>query len=81
MVPTVLLTKEGVKLQIPDHELTHVGQITAITAALQKLRETHSVDGSWILVVDPALPYADMIRAIDAASAAKYPHFVVGAGA
>ena len=77
----MLLTKEGVKLQLPDHELTHVGEIPAITAALQKLRETHSVDGSWTLVVDPALPYEDMIRAIDAASAANYPHFVLGLGA
>ena len=74
----MLLTKEGVKLQLPDHEETDVGEIPALTGALRKLRETHAVDGSWILVVDSARPYADMIQAIDAARAAKYPNFVIG---
>ncbi len=81
MVPTVLLTKDGVKLQIPEHEVAHVGEIPALTGALQKLRETHNVNGSWILVMDSDLPYADMIHAIDAARAAKYPQFILGSGA
>jgi hypothetical protein len=70
----VLLKDGQAWLQIPDHDPVEIGAQGGIRQALEELRDGHIVSGRWILVPGSSTPFDDVIAAIDAARAARFPH-------
>jgi len=80
VVPIVVLDRGGARLQLPEHEPVYVGPIEGLTRVLDALREDHPVDDSWILMPSADVEYNEMVRAIDAAAAARFTEVSVAGG-
>ena len=77
MVPTVVLSENRIWIEIEDHEDIEVTGIADITVTLLDVRQSHPVNGSWIIAPSVDVPFNDVVKAIDAARAAQFPNVMV----
>ena len=80
LVPTVVLYKDGIRIELPDHDHLEVDTIQGITAALNAIRKEHPSNGNWILVPSADVLFDDLVGAMDAARAAQFPYVTIAGG-